>query len=183
MGRSDWCKFLKEQEEELFRELWNLISEVKEFAKRYPMLYRLYLLVATRERIERIKRQKNIQQFIAPDDIIAVMFSFFEKDKIPLDVEKIHSTICIIKKKYPRMLKEFLFSENDVYPFSRLLEKVLFRLQNSGLIRPIAPDFKTAILDETSKKYIRNNILPLFKREEQKELAEMGKLFEQLLRT
>jgi hypothetical protein len=49
-------------EEKLFRELWNIIDDVhskgKGFARSYPTLYRLYLRVATKERIESIKRRK-----------------------------------------------------------------------------------------------------------------------------
>ena len=47
-------------EEELFRELWNIMDEVhksKGFASSYPTLYRLYLRVATKERIEKVKRK------------------------------------------------------------------------------------------------------------------------------
>lgn len=120
---------------------------------------------------------------VTPDDIIAAMFSFFKKNEISIEDQKVHLAIYEIKKKYPEMLKEFSFSENDFYPFSRLLEKVLFRLVNSTLIRPIAPDFKMAIVDDVSKRYIRKNILPLFEKKHQRKLSKMGRLFEQLLST
>lgn len=43
------------KEEDLFKELWNLITEMDGIASKYPNLYRLYLQVATPERIKAIK--------------------------------------------------------------------------------------------------------------------------------
>jgi hypothetical protein len=50
--------FCEKEDEELFRELWHLISEVGSLARKYPALYRLYLKVATYERIQKIKEKE-----------------------------------------------------------------------------------------------------------------------------
>lgn len=52
-------KIERDEEEALFKELWNLISELHGIASKYPTLYRLYLRVATPERIRAIKRGIN----------------------------------------------------------------------------------------------------------------------------
>ena len=138
-------------------------------------------LVTKLKSSERTRYAKNVQSCTTPDDTVAVMFSYFRSENIPLDVRKIHSTLCELKKKYPEMLEEFSFSKNDVYPFSRLLERVFFRLQNSSLISTVNPDFKECIIKADSKEYIRKNVLPLFKKVNQVKLEKMGKEFEQLV--
>ncbi len=76
------------------------------------------------------------------------------------------------------MFKEFVFSRRDYYPYSVLLERVLFRLQNADLINTVNPDFKVCIVSEDSKKYIKENIVTLFTAPERSKLAEMGAFFQ-----
>lgn len=109
------------------------------------------------------------------------MFSFFDCENIPLNIKKIHTAMYEIKKKFPDMLEEFSFSVNDIYPFSRLLERIFFRLQNSSLISTVNPDFKECIVRNQSKEYIQKTVLPLFTKDEQEKLEKMGKEFEQLV--
>jgi hypothetical protein len=112
------------------------------------------------------------------DDKVAVMLSFLDKEEIPLDTERIYQSFFKLKQKYPEFLKEFVFSRNDVYPFSSLLWRVLFRLQNAGVISTVNPDFKRCIISDKSKDYIRKNVLPIFSPAEQVILADMAKIFE-----
>jgi|Deesub1362B_J571_1020462.scaffolds.fasta_scaffold03345_3 hypothetical protein len=116
-----------------------------------------------------------------PDDVIAAMLSFLETEEIPADYEKIHSAINYLKNDYPELLGEFVFSKGDIYPFSKLLERVLFRLQNGGIISTVNPDFKRCIIPANSRNYIRRNILPLFSDEEKRKLKEMSKKFHSLI--
>jgi hypothetical protein len=122
-----------------------------------------------------------IKKYITADDIIACILSFIKEEKIPLDSQKIHSTFYSLKKQFPDLLNEFSFSENDVYPYSKLLERVLFRLQNSDLISTINPEFRVCIITKESKQFIQERILPLFDESQQKKLKEMAKLFEQYM--
>lgn len=124
---------------------------------------------------------RNVKSIKTPDDVVAGMFSFFARETIPLNVRKIHTAMYKLKKKFPEMLEEFSFSENDLYPFSRLLERVFFRLQNSSLISTVNPDFKECIVRKESKEYIHKNILPLFEKDEQTKLKRMGQDFERLV--
>jgi hypothetical protein len=112
------------------------------------------------------------------DDKVAAMLSFLEKKEIPLDTERLYRSFYKLKEKYPEFLKEFVFSRNDVYPFSSLLWRILFRLQNAGVISTVNPDFKRCIISDESKAYIRKNILPIFELAEQKKLEEMARIFE-----
>ena len=133
-------------------------------------------------RMDGNKKKELLKRLIhtkTPDDKVAAMFSFLKKNEIPLDVENIHRAFCKLKEKYPEILEEFVFSRNDIYPFSPLLERTLFRLQNSGLISTVNPDFKRCIISDESKAYIRKSILPIFQDEEKRKLEKMGKTFEQ----
>lgn len=115
------------------------------------------------------------------DDKVAVMLSFLKKKEIPLDTEKIYRSFYKLKEKYPKVFEEFVFSRNDVYPFSSLLSRILFRLQNAGIISTVNPDFKRCIISDESKTYIQKNILPIFQPREQEKLKEIAKMFEQLM--
>lgn len=142
-----------------------------------------FICTAIMQSSEKEEIVKRIRQCITPDDIIAAMFSFLDKEEFPSDIAKIHTALYNVKKQFPRLLEEFIFSENDVYPYSPLLERVLFRLQNSGLISTVNPEFKKCIISNESKKFIKKEILPLFDKDKQKEIFNMGKLFEKLLLT
>jgi hypothetical protein len=115
------------------------------------------------------------------DDKVAVMLSFLKKKEIPLETERIYCSFYKLKEKYPEFFEEFIFSRNDVYPFSSLLWRILFRLQNAGIISTVNPDFKRCIISDESKAYIQKNILPIFQPEEQQKLKEVAKMFEQLM--
>lgn len=131
------------------------------------------------ERREKIIR--GLKNITAPDDVVASILSFLSVEKIPLDVKRIHSIFSELKKKFPEFFEEFVFSENDYYPYSGLLERVLFRLQNADLINTVNPDFKVCIISNESKDHIKKNILTLFKGEDQEKLHQMGEIFEEAL--
>ena len=133
-------------------------------------------------RLEEEKREELIKQLktvVTPDDVVASVFSFLTVDEIPLDVKKIHSAFFELKREYPDMFRRFVFSRKDYYPHSALLERVLFRLQNSDLINTINPDFKICIIPKKSKTHIKQNIVPLFEEEDRKKLEKMARVFEE----
>jgi len=127
------------------------------------------------------KIEEDLRSRKMPDDVVAGILSFLTVEKIPLDTKRIHTAMHEVKQEHPDMLESFRFSRGDLYPFSRLLEKTLFRLQNSSLISTTNPDFKNCIVSRESKEFIRRNILPLFSRNEQQQLQEMGRSFERLM--
>lgn len=136
-------------------------------------------LVSSLKKKEKEDLVEELKKTVTPDDVIAAILSFLTVEKIPLDVKKIHTAISELKKKHPKMFKQFVFSRKDYYPYSTLLERVLFRLQNSDLINTVNPDFKICIVSKKSKTFIKDNILTLFKDEDKKKLGEMGTFFQQ----
>jgi hypothetical protein len=132
-------------------------------------------------RLEESKREQiitELQRYIAPDDIILAIFSSSGGEPLPANDEKIHRAIYELKKKYPQWLGAFSFSRNDVYPFSKLLERVLLRLEISHLVIVKNPNL---IIPPESKQYIQENVLPLFTEEQKEQLKQMGELFKQLV--
>jgi hypothetical protein len=121
---------------------------------------------------------EELKKSVASDDVIAGIFGSLTVDEIPLDVKRIHTAIYRLKQKYPEMLKQFVFTEKDYYPYSVLLERILFRLQNADIINTINPDFKVCIISESSKTYIKRDIISLFGEEEQNKLKQMSKAFQ-----
>jgi len=83
-----------------------------------------------------------LRRYIAPDDIILAVFSLSGRELLPADEEKIHRAVCELKKKYPQLLEIFSFSRNDVYPFSKLLERVLLRLEIARLVTIENPNLR-----------------------------------------
>jgi hypothetical protein len=130
---------------------------------------------------EKQRIREAIQRCITPDDIFAAMISFLKVEDFPLDSQKIHTAVYRVKEKFPELLAEFSFSANDVYPYSKLLEKIIFRLMASDLISYIAPDMRVGIITNESKQYIKKHILPLFDQKDQEKLAQMGRLFEEFI--
>lgn len=134
--------------------------------------------------LEEKKRKELVDQLkksVMPDDVIAAIFSFLTVDKIPLDVRKIHSAVFKLKQENPEMFEDFIFSSTDYYPYSSLLERVLFRLQNADLINTVNPGFQKCIVSEESKEHIKKDILPLFRDEEKKKLQKMGEAFQKIV--
>ena len=51
-------KIEDEAEEELFKDLWRVIREIRQISKDYPALFKLYLKLANKERIRKIKAEE-----------------------------------------------------------------------------------------------------------------------------
>lgn len=112
-----------------------------------------------------------------PDDIVAGMLSFFKGDYFTSDPERIHETIAKARVTY-RILEVFPFSKDDAYPFSRLLERVLARLQVSRIIGMDNPTYDRYAIKEEGRKLIKEEILPFFDKEQQEQIRELATYFE-----
>jgi hypothetical protein len=111
-------------------------------------------------------------------DVIAGMLSYMGEDKFPANANLIHSAIFHIQEDHSELLEGLTFSRGDLYPFSRQLERVLFQLQNSGIISTLNPGFKQCEIPSGTKEYLVKEILPLFTADEQEELQLMANEFE-----
>jgi hypothetical protein len=125
---------------------------------------------------------KKMREKRVADDVIAAMISFVETPSFSGDPMLLHSIIFNLKKDHRDLLDEFAFSDpaHDISPLSPLLERVLARLQLARIIRMENPDFEVYILKEKARAFIRENILDRFTEDEQKELKEMAKKFQEI---
>ncbi len=112
-----------------------------------------------------------------PDDTVAAMLFYLGVEEIPSSYREIHSSLYRVKIKYPKLLEEFVFTRNDEYPFSSLLERVIFRLCQADIIGVFGQDFDRIKIPRESKDYLEKNILPLFSEDERGVLKEMATLF------
>lgn len=90
------------------------------------------------------------------------------------DPKAIHEAIFQLRKKYS-LLKVFAFSQNDVYPFSRQLEKVLSMLLVARILKHSEADFLYFIVSENAKQVIHNSTLRHFSESQVSELQEIAK--------
>lgn len=92
------------------------------------------------------------------------------------DPKAIHEAIFQLRKKYS-LLKVFAFSQNDVYPFSRQLEKVLSMLLVARILKHSGADFRYFIVSEKAKQVIHKSSHVHFTASQLFELQEIAKEF------
>lgn len=122
-----------------------------------------------------------IRNYRSPDSIIAYLFSSLENEKIPTDEGKLHSSIFELKKEYPDFFEDFTFSQGNIYPFSKELERVLFRFQQSLILGTINPTMEFFTFSDKSKKIVKQHYSDKFNGDERDKLAKMGQRLQQLL--
>lgn len=93
------------------------------------------------ERYEELANK--LRNAITPDDIIGAMLcELKDKEGLPIDPGKIHGAVQKLKERFPDLLEEFVFFKGDAYPFSNLLERVLFRLESSHILSTLNPYYE-----------------------------------------
>lgn len=133
---------------------------------------------------ERKKEISNaIGSYRAPDNIIAYLFALLEEEKLPADDEKIHTAISILKQEYPKFFTDFVFSRGDIYPFSKGLERVLFRFQQSGVLGTLNPTMKFFFFPKEKKDIVQKHVeeKEKFNDEEKEILLKVSKRLGELL--
>ena len=126
---------------------------------------------------------QGIKSYRSPDSVIAYLFARLKSEILTTDDNTLHSTIFELKKEYPDFFKDFTFSRGDIYPFSKELEGILFRLQQSGVLGSINPTWEFFIFPETSKKIVLEHLSNKFSEQEKKILYEMSIKLQGLLST
>jgi hypothetical protein len=122
-----------------------------------------------------IKHSTRLPKYLSTDIIAAVLF-YSNLEYFTGDLKLIHETIFKMRNR-SKLLRHFPFSENDVYPFSRQLEDVLFSLERSRIIGMENPDFEKFKIKQKGKDYIKEKILPRFGDKERTELESLGAEF------
>ena len=129
----------------------------------------------------RKKISESIKKYRSSDSLIAYLFALQKNEWLPTEDKKIHTALFKLQKEYPDLFGEFIFSRGDLYPFSKELEEILFRLQQSGVLGTINPGFEKYILPNKSKKVILESLSEKLSKEEKEKLEQMTNKFESLL--
>ena len=140
----------------------------------------------TKEEKERTKKFNEdeiinrLKSYRAVDDIVASVFGFLEGNTSPSNRKIIHESMKHIKDDYPTMMSDFIFTTDDVFSYSPLLERVLGRLQISNTIEMINPSGTFYQIAPRVKDDLRKRASKLFTVDEQRQLKEMARMFEEL---
>lgn len=86
-----------------------------------------------------------------------------------------------MKESYPDFFSDFVFSRGDIYPYSKELERILFRLQQSNILGTINPSFENYILKKESKKVVLKHLTEKLSSDDRKLLDEMNEKLEGFL--
>ena len=125
---------------------------------------------------------KDIRDYRSPDSIIAYLFASLKMEEIPTAENKLHSAIETLKREFQTdLLENFTFSRGDIYPFSKELERVLFRFQQSSILGTINPTMEYYIFPSKSKEIIKHHYSDRFSEEERNLLSRMSARLQELL--
>lgn len=125
-------------------------------------------------RIDILRKMR--QQYRAPDDVIEGLLSQLSGQRIPRDPAKIHGAVYRLTQHnaFRELLKDFRFDTSGLSPFSHLLDRVLTRLEMSGILCAITP--KSYALSKSSKSELLNTYWE-FSAHEQELIRKMSMVF------
>jgi hypothetical protein len=121
------------------------------------------------------RKIEDLSNYLGPEHTIAAVLSLLDIDEFVGDPRKIHEGFFELKNKYPKLLKDFVFSSGQYYHYSDLLETVFFELQETNVIGSLNPRYDKYVIYPTAKERIKNNILPRFDIKSKKELEKISK--------
>jgi|GEM_PF-5450175 len=85
--------------------------------------------------IEKLKDKLNSRQY--PDDKIKFILANMEKEDIPKNYSVLHKFLYHLMQtnsNYKKLLNEFTFNKSCIFPYSKLLSKILYRLEASNYL-------------------------------------------------
>lgn len=123
---------------------------------------------------------EKLKSYRTTDDVIAYMFGFLDVDKIPSDCKIIHEAMKQLKDEFQEMMDEFIFTTDDIFPYSPSLERVLGRLQISGVIELINPRGAFYFILPEIKKDLNARVSSRFLEVEQDTLKRMAHRFQEV---
>ena len=112
------------------------------------------------------------------DDVIAIMLASLKTDYITTNESKIHGAVFELKEKYPDFFNDLIFSGTKTHPFSKELERILFRFYQSNILSTLNPSFDVYFIDEPKKKYIIQHLKGRFSAIETDKINKMSALIE-----
>ena len=129
----------------------------------------------------RERKAQELKNFRTTDDIVAYLFALQESETFQSDENILHSAFYELKEEFPDFFEEFIFTRGDIYPFSKELENIFFRLQQSGILEIMNPSYEKFIFKQSSKKIVLEHISDRFNEAEKIRLEEMGRRLGELL--
>lgn len=126
-----------------------------------------------------IKQLKLLRQEVAPEDIIMALFSQMKSDIIRKDHGAIQEAMFKLRETpgYKSFLEDFIFDTSGITPYSKLLEKVINRLETFSVFGTLNPSYDMYKLD---KDYLLN-AYEKFDTNKKDLLAGMGQELESLI--
>ncbi|MCL6589947.1 MAG: hypothetical protein K6U80_08345 [Firmicutes bacterium] len=121
-----------------------------------------------------------LKKVVAPDDVIGAMICEIKNKELPTDPKYIHGAIMQLKTQYPDLLKDFVFFEGNSFPFSDLLERVLFRLESSLILSTLNPSYEKYNTVNCNPQIVET-FRSKFSEEDYQRIKEMAKQFEALV--
>ena len=106
--------------------------------------------------LEKLKADYN--NYIRPDDLVKSIILSTDKESIPKDPSIIHQAFYQLKQKgeYKEILKDFIFDLSCLTPFSELLDRVLFRLEISCILKTPNPSYEKYTIDLSEETFERS---------------------------
>jgi hypothetical protein len=136
---------------------------------------------ATAEQLPKEEVEQLIQQLrnvITIDDIVAGILVNSEKNNFTANPRAIHSIFNkLVSESNIDLLNELQFSKGDGFPYSHLLERVLFRLEWCGLIRLQNPTYDSYRIDGDVKQKIAERLKGRFSTKLFGQVANLSKSF------
>ena len=97
-----------------------------------------------------------------PYDVVAAILNFYPDDAFKNDREVIHVAFDKLRKKHFKVLKEFVFRDNLLFPRSKILDEVLSNLQPQYLGK-FNPTYETYTIKKDKLKIFWDSKLKNFK--------------------
>jgi len=110
----------------------------------------------------------------SPQDVLAGVLSFVEADHLDANTEKIHETFASLKGQFPDILDNFIFSNNDIFPYSRELDEAMGYLSVARIIGHENPDYQLMIIKKDARPYLKRLVNRVFNQEEKESLKKIA---------
>jgi hypothetical protein len=119
---------------------------------------------------------------LLPDDILAAILATSELEQFRSHNIELQSVLCDLTSKHQDLLaKYFVFSDASPKPYSPALGDAISRLQLSGLIGRVNPDYKVILVKAAAKRYYEEIVKPNLTPNQVDELAQVGREFRDLI--